>query len=426
MRIVPLLFAITMVTLSARPVHAQSDSLRLSLPQAEQQFIQKNFVLLAQKYNVNVAEAAKEQAKLWYNPNLFVETNLYNGYSNKLLPYGHNADLYNPTGGVVNVQVQQIVSLVKLRSKLVQLAETNVALQQSAFQDLMRNVRFQLAQAFGNLATNQQKLTMLQLQGQQLASLLEAFRAQLKLGVIAPYEVTRLELEQKNWESDLTDLQAQISQDEATLRTLLSINGTTYIIPVNEGNAPKTTAPLNELVSQALSQRPDLQLADQQITYNRQNLTYQKALATPNLTLGADYQRVGAAFPHYLGVQALIDLPIRNKNQGNIQAARWGIDQANQSRNAVGIQVEQEVVNAYQQYSQATQLQAKITPEYLQSIQDISKNATEDYTRRVIDLVSFIDKIRAYKDAQMTLIDSANRLYQAQQQLNYVTNAKVF
>lgn len=426
MRIVPLLFAITMVTLSARPVHAQSDSLRLSLPQAEQQFIQKNFVLLAQKYNVNVAEAAKEQAKLWYNPNLFVETNLYNGYSNKLLPYGHNADLYNPTGGVVNVQVQQIVSLVKLRSKLVQLAETNVALQQSAFQDLMRNVRFQLAQAFGNLATNQQKLTMLQLQGKQLASLLEAFRAQLKLGVIAPYEVTRLELEQKNWESDLTDLNAQISQDEATLRTLLSINGTTYITPVNEVSTPKTAGSLNDLVSQALTLRPDLRLADQQISYNQQNLTYQKALATPNLTLGADYQRVGAAFPHYLGVQALIDLPIRNKNQGNIQAARWGIDQAKEGRNAVGIQVEQEVVNAYQQYTQATQLQAKITPEYLQSIQDISKNATEDYTRRVIDLVSFIDKIRAYKDAQLMLIDSANRLYQAQQQLNYVTNAKVF
>lgn len=426
MRIHPLLFAIWMVTLSTRLVHAQTDSLALTLPQAEQQFIQKNFVLLAQKYNVNVAEAAKEQAKLWYNPNLFVETNLYNGYSNKLLPYGHNADLYNPTGGVINIQVQQIVSLVKLRSKLVQLAETNVALQQSAFQDLMRNVRFQLAQAFGNLATNQQKLTMLQLQGKQLASLLEAFRAQLKLGVIAPYEVTRLELEQKNWESDLTDLNAQISQDEATLRTLLSINGTTYITPVNEVSTPKTAGALNDLVSQALTLRPDLRLADQQISYNQQNLTYQKALATPNLTLGADYQRVGAAFPHYLGVQALIDLPIRNKNQGNIQAARWGIDQAKEGRNAVGIQVEQEVVNAYQQYTQATQLQAKITPEYLQNIQDISKNATEDYTRRVIDLVSFIDKIRAYKDAQLMLIDSANRLYQAQQQLNYVTNAKVF
>lgn len=202
--------------------------------------------------------------------------------------------------------------------------------------------------------------------------------------------------------------------------------GSTYIIPVNEASTPKAAGSLNDLVSQALTLRPDLQLADQQITYNQQNLTYQKALATPNLTLGADYQHVGGPFPNYVGVQALIDLPIRNKNQGNIQAARWGIDQSKESRNTVGIQVEQEVVNAYQQYSQAKQLQAQITPEYLQSIRDISKNATEDYTRRVIDLVSFIDKIRAYKDAQMMLIDSSNRLYQAQQQLNYVTNAKVF
>ncbi len=426
MRIKPLILVFWTFLICPAFVHAQTDSLSLTLAQAEQQFLQKNFVLLAQKYNVNVAEAAKEQAKLWYNPNLFVETNLYNGYSGKLLPYGRNSDLYNPTNSVINLQVQQIVSLVKLRSKLVQLAETNISLQQSAFQDLMRNIRFQLAQSFGNLATNQQKLTMLQLQGQQLASLLEAFRAQLKLGVIAPYEVTRLELEQKNWESNLTDLHTQISQDEATLRTLLSINGSTYIIPVIETNSGKTVVPLNDLVSQALSQRPDLQLADQQVTYNQHNFTYQKALATPNLTLGADYQHVGGPFPNYVGVQALIDLPIRNKNQGNIQAARWGIDQAKESRNAVGIQVEQEVVNAYQQYNQATQLQAKITPEYLQSIQDISKNATEDYTRRVIDLVSFIDKIRAYKDAQMMLIDSSNRLYQAQQQLNYVTNSKVF
>lgn len=105
--------------------YAQNDTLRLTLPQAEAQFLQKNFVLLAQKYNVNIAEAAVQQAKLWYNPNLFVETNLYNGFSGRLLPYGKNTDLCNPTAGVFNVQVQQIVSLTKQRSKLVQLAETN-------------------------------------------------------------------------------------------------------------------------------------------------------------------------------------------------------------------------------------------------------------------------------------------------------------
>jgi len=31
-------------------------------------------------------------------------------------------------------------------------------------------------------------------------------------------------------------------------------------------------------------------MADQQISYNQNNLIYQKSLATPNLTIGADYQ----------------------------------------------------------------------------------------------------------------------------------------
>ncbi len=420
------LFAVGITVVAACHANAQNDTLRLTLPQAEELFVQRNFVLLAQKYNVNIAEAAVQQAKLWYNPNLFVETNLFNGYSGKLLPYGKNNDLYNPTSGVINAQIQQIISLSATRSKLVKLAETNVSLQQMAFNDLMRTVRYELAQTFGNLAMEQQKIQMLELQGQQLERLLAAFRAQLKLGVIAPYEVTRLELEQKNWESDLTVLQSQISQEEAILRVLLSQNGSTYIIPVQGPVSFVNLASLPNLIDQAYANRPDLQVADKQLAYNQQNLTYQKALATPNLSLGVDYQHVGGPFPNYVGVQALIDLPVRNKNQGNIQAAHFSIDQARQGQNFSRLQVEQDVVSAYQQYQQAQRLQAKITPEYLQSIQDISKNATDDYSRRVIDLVSFIDKIRAYKEAQINLIELNNQVFQSQQLMNYVTSSNIF
>ena len=407
--------------------YAQNDTLRLTLPQAEAQFLQKNFVLLAQKYNVNIAEAAVQQAKLWYNPNLFVETNFYNGFSGKFLPYGKNTDLYNPTAGVFNVQIQQIVSLTKQRSKLVQLAETNVSLQQAAFNDLMRNVRYQLAQTFGGLSAEQKQLALFGLQRAQLEKLLTAFRAQLKLGVVAAYEVTRLELEQKNLESAITTLQGQISQDEATMRVLMSENGSKYVLPIqNEMAIGQNLSTLTTLVEQAYANRPDLQVAERQTVYNKQNLNYQKALATPNLTLGTDYQHVGGPFPNYVGLQALIDLPVRNKNQGNIAAARLSIDQANQGLNFSRLQVEQDVIAAYQQLRQALDLQTKFTPQYLTDIADVSKNATEDYTRRIIDLVSFIDKIRAYKDAQSNIIDAQNQLFQAQQQLNYVTNTKVF
>ncbi|MEO6684870.1 MAG: TolC family protein, partial [Dyadobacter sp.] len=256
--------------------------------------------------------------------------------------------------------------------------------------------------------------------------LLEAFRAQLKLGVIAPYEVTRLELEQKNFERDLANLNVQISQDESIMRVLLSESGTVYIVPAISPTSNNVPPALTQLLDLAYANRPDLQASQLQIQYNQNNLTYQKSLATPNLTIGADYQRVGSAFPHYVGVQALIDLPVRNKNQGNIQSAKVGIDQSKTTSDLTHLQVEQDVVAASQQYQQALIQQQRISQAYLQSIEEISKNATEDYAKRIIDLVSFIDKIRAYRDAQINLIDLQNDLFQAQQLLNFVTNTKTF
>lgn len=412
-------------TFTIPPLFSQ-DTLRLTLEQAQEQFVRKNFALIAQKFNVNLAEAAVEQAKLWYNPNLFVETNLYNGYTNKLLPYGKQSDLVNPTGGVSNIQLQQVLSLTSSRSKLVKLSQSNVALQQAAFQDVMRNSRYALAQTFGNLVNEQAKLRMLRLEQMQLESLLAAFRAQLKIGAIAPYEVTRLELEQKNFGQDLNNLQAQISQDEAIMRVLLSETGTKYITPVSDNTNLPNTVTLDQLLEQAYSNRPDWQAAQTQVQYNQQNLVYQKSLATPNLTLGTDYQRVGSAFPHYLGIQAIMDLPVRNKNQGNILAAKVGIDQAKTTSELSHLQIEQDVVSAFEQYQQAVALQQSISPEYIQNIQEISKNATEDYGKRIIDLVSFIDKIRSFKNAQLNLIDTQNTVFQAKQQINYVTNTKTF
>lgn len=417
------LLALTLLTFL--PVRGQ-DTLKLTLEQAQERFVQKNFLLIAQKFNVNIAEAGVEQAKLWYNPNLFVETNLYNGYTHKFLPYGKQDDLVNPTGGVFNIQLQQVLSLTASRSKLVKLAQSNVAFQQSAFQDVMRNARFTLAQTFGNLVNGQAKLKMLNAERDRLETLLEAFRAQLRLGVIAPYEVTRLELEQKNFERDLANLNIQIAQDESVMRVLLTESGTVYIVP-QTGETPSPATPgLSQLLDLAYANRPDLQAAQLQIQYNQNNLIYQKSLAVPNLTLGADYQRVGSAFPHYVGVQALIDLPVRNKNQGNIQSAKVGIDQSKVTSDLTHLQVEQDVVAASQQYQQALIQKRKLTPAYLQSIEEISKNATEDYAKRVIDLVSFIDKIRAHRDAQLNLIDLQNDLFQSQQQLNFVTNTKTF
>ena len=50
-----------------------TDTVRLTLPEAEQRLFQNNLAVLAQQYNVTVAQAQAVQARIIDNPTLYVE-----------------------------------------------------------------------------------------------------------------------------------------------------------------------------------------------------------------------------------------------------------------------------------------------------------------------------------------------------------------
>jgi cobalt-zinc-cadmium efflux system outer membrane protein len=406
-----------------------TDTLRLTLDQAQVRFMQANFQLLAQHFNIDVANAAIRQALLRDNPNLQMEVNAYNPNTGAFFPLQKQTDPVTPTGGTFIAQIQQLIDISGRRSKLVQLSRTGVAVQQAAFEDLLRQARFQLVQSFYNVSAERRKLSFTEQERTQLGRLLAAYRERLRLGVVASYEVTRLELEQQSLERDRADLLNQLTQDQATLRVLLAAPGTVFVAP--EGvdflpTAPASVPALADLEAQAFALRPDLRAATQQTAYTQQNLAVQRSLAVPKLMVGADYASQGNTYVHYFGLQTAIDMPVFNRNQGNIQAAKIGIQQSGFALNGVHLQVEQDVASAYEQLQRAIVLRQSITPDYLARTASVSRDAVADYNRRLIDLVSFIDKFRAYKEAQLGLIDISSRLLQTEQQINFATNAKVF
>ncbi len=405
------------------------DTLRLTLDEAQQRFLQANFQLLAQRYNVDVANAAIQQALLRDNPNLQLEVNAYNPNTRALFPLGHQADPANPTGGTFVAQIQQLIDISGRRSKLVQLSRTAVGVQQAAFEDLLRQARYQLTQSFYNVVAERRKFVFVNEERTQLGRLLASYRERLRLGTVAAYEVTRLELEQQTLERDRGDLLNQLTQDEATLRVFLAAPGTVFVSPIDQdllAPAPAAIPALADLTAQAYSLRPDLRAANQQTTYAQQNLRVQHSLAMPKLMVGLDYASYGNTYNDYVGLQSAIDLPVFNRNQGNVQAAKVGIQQSNVAVSQARLQVEQDVAAAYEQLQRASALRQTITPDYLSRISNVSRDAAASYNSRLIDIVSFIDKFRAYKDAQLNLIDISNRLRQAEQQVNFATNAKVF
>lgn len=413
-----------LLTISFWPAMAQ-DTLHLSLPQSEEIFLKRNLSLISQHFNIPVAQAAVTQAKLWDNPSFWVETNGYNPKTGRVLDWSKQSDALNPTGGVFNLQVTQLINLTNQRSKLVQLSQTAVELQQYAYDDAMRILHYDLVTTYGNIYSGQRQLQLLDEERKDLKALVVAFEARVKAGSAAPYELTRLQIEEQNLATLINQITQALQMDQANFRVLLSDTGSNYYVvdqlPIGTG-----TPVVTDLVEKSLSTRPDVVAASLSIDYQNKNLVYQKSQAVPKLTAGIDYQKYGGPFPAFYGITASMDLPIKNRNQGNVQAARIQVEQSRSMSEDTRQKARQDVIAAYEKWITMNSQKQALRPDYVESLQDIGKYAIQDYQKRIIDQVSFMDKWKSYKEGQLNLIELQTGLYQSQQNLNYVTNSRIF
>ena len=84
---------IFLFSISTYRANAQTDTLRINFQDAEKRFLESNFDLLAQKYNVESTKALIEQARLWDNPTLSTDQNIYDSGSKKFFYHNDNRQL---------------------------------------------------------------------------------------------------------------------------------------------------------------------------------------------------------------------------------------------------------------------------------------------------------------------------------------------
>ena len=161
-----LLLALALGLMASGCLHAQStqDTLSVNLQQAEKIFIDSNFILLAQHYNVDAQKALIEQTKVWQNPTL--NTDFMIGANGNYFKY--RTDVNGNYTGQYYVQLQQLILTAKKRGKQIALATTNAKLSELQLQDVMRNLRYQLHQDYYNI---QQQLALLNIYNGQALQL---------------------------------------------------------------------------------------------------------------------------------------------------------------------------------------------------------------------------------------------------------------
>ena len=408
--------------------HAQStipaaDTLRLTLQQAEGIFLDSNLQLLAQHYNIQSNKALVEQARKWDNPMLATDQNLYSNHAF----FQHGRDANGERQGQFFVQVQQLIKTAGKRCKQIDLAQTNVALAEWQFKTVMRELRATLIKDFYTIAQLQGNAALYNDNMQRLLKLDKAMSAAYTSGNIAQKEYLRVQALILNLKQDMTDNGRDLADAESELKTLLQVTGNTFVLPLVEDREPAAMPELGlfQAMDTAARYNTDYNQQVLQAQYSHQNLRLQKALAVPDVTVGPEYDQSSNYIPNYYGLGINLPIPLWDRNQGNIKAARWQekgdlalLKQAQQK-------LKNDVLSAWQKLQLAVNLNAGTNQTFYNDYGQLYKNIVESYNNRQISLIEFLEYFNDYQDVRKNQLQQLLNLRMAKVELNDVVGVDI-
>lgn len=415
-------FIIVLVFGSAVNCLAQSatDSIPVTIDDIEKTFLAKNFLLLAGKYEIEAGKALETQARVFDNPNFYIEQSIYNHQSKRYFP---TKTVYDDGSlGQNQASINQVFSIAGKRNKRLKLAKINTQLAQFQFYDLARTLRFQLRSNFYNLYYNLQVYQVYSDQVNALEKTIGAYKEQVDKGNIPLSEYLRLSAFLNSLRTERRETLSAINESNNNLHVLLGDTSLRIFKPVVLKKEPLFDAKaleLKTLLDSATNSRSDVKIQEYLAKQEKANLEYQKALGIPDLTIAGTYDRNGSYIQNYYGVGLGFQVPIFNRNQGNIRASQARIKETELNQQYYKLSVQQDVIAAYKMLIETNKLYLAADKTLQQKYSDLLKGLTENYTKRNISIVEYIDYYESFKNNMIQLHKLENDLYNATENLNY-------
>jgi outer membrane protein, heavy metal efflux system len=369
--------------------------LRVDLEQAIQLAIKHNHALKAAENTIQQSEAEEITAAIRPNP-VFTYDDLYvpifspNQFNGSTLDNITEFDLgfsYTFERG-------------HKRRARIDAAKDVTAVTRSQVKDNERGLTFGVAQQFVNVLLAKADLD---LANQDLASFQQTVnlsQERFRAGAIGEGDLLKIKLQLLQFQTDVSAAKLALVQSLLSLRELLGFES----VPADyDVIGDLAYAPLHgnqeDLQSLALKQRPDLLAAQLGVTASQSQYQLAKANRSRSLTTTFDYTHVSSL--NTAGLTLSIEIPIYDRNQGEIARTHYAITQANELQSAATETVMTDVANAYQTIKVNDQIIQLYTSGYLKQAEDSRDISEYAYKRGAASLLDFLDAERSYRASQL-------------------------
>jgi outer membrane protein, heavy metal efflux system len=394
---------------------AQKDTLLMNRQQAESIFIEQNLLLVAEQLNIRQSEAMEIQARLWPNPNLEIEeVNLWT--TDRQLSMGETLPpIYNGFGRnqQLAVRLEQLILTAGKRRKLMAIEQVSTHMAGEYFEDLLRNLKVEFRNNLTEMQYLQQYRVAFSSQLQAVQNLLVTYRRQAEQGNIGMGEYVRLKALELELLRNLSDLNKEVNQIQAELKILMNLPAQSVLILEDEGYVPDLVGIRNVTLNQLLNfsvDRPDLRISQLGETYFSRIHDYERAQRIPDFSLIGGYDRGGNFLLNFIGFGVAMDIPVFNRNQGNIKSAQIGMERSRALSQEMESRVQSEVVQAYQNLLLALDLYENIEPDYESTLDRLLENYTRNFQVRNISMLEFLDFMEAYLENKQIILGARRDL----------------
>lgn len=400
---------------------AEGQSVKLTLQEAGQRFATCNLELIAERYNIDIAEAEVIQARLFENPVISLEQNVYNRLNGKYFDVGKE--------GEAVIEIEQLIYIAGQRNKRVRVEKLNKEMAVYQFEEVLRTLRSELNSKFIEIYYTRKSLSVYDKEIDYLERLLEAMKEQNEKGNISLLEKSRIQALLLSLQQERNDALNRLIALQGDMRLLLGLEADETFELVFDASVLKqmdTGAVSFAELAERLAGRPDMKMARTNIQVSRANVSLQKSLAFPEVSLKGSYDRAGNFCDNYFAVGLSISVPVFNRNQGNIKSARLTVLQNTNREELARRQAETELFTSYARLEKAVKLYRSSNFELERDFGTIIEGVNSNYQKRNISLLEFIDYYQAYKETCLQLYQTEKDVFLAMEEVNTVTGSDVF
>ena len=392
-----------------------------TLQDCENLFQKNNLFLLAEQFNVSAANASVIQAKIWEQPYVEAEFNLYNPDENRYLDTGRN--------GQKQFSIQQLIYLGGKKRNEINLAKTNVILAQLQYEQLLRNLLFQTRKNFHQLYFDLNKYKTIELQLSYIESLITSYTTQSQKGNIPLKDLVRLQSLAFSFKNDLLETKKNILENQENLKVLTNTEDALIPIVDEKAISQKLQKSLSYLEPQlqelALEKNPEYLSAVKIIESSELMIKWQKSLSIPDITLGANYDQRGGTFNNELNFKVGIPLPLWNKNKGAIKVAQAELDQNKALKVQKTIELKTKVASALEIFL-FQQKQYKEIEAGFENFEVVNQGILNNFKNKNISLIEFTDFMESYNQSTSYINQIKKEVMISGETINYLTNENVF